>query len=573
MGQLRLGVLLGVWLWAAAGTLAQPISGDANTCFAAQFELPASWPDKPGKRKACAAVAAQAATAPRDKASAQAIIGLIDRLTEGPAAGKAECDAAVLLDPGNAIGLFCKGTIALDLGAWAEGMAALEMATRQKPDWALPYNNRGTGYADYGVYDKAIADYDQALKRKPDWAQAYNNRANAYAWQGLFDRAIQDYDKAIGLKPDLSAAYNGRGNAYLGKQNYDRAIQDFDKALSLAPNDADVLNNLGLAQMGKGDYARAIQTLDKAVALKPDDARPLGNRGVAHAKLEKYDLAIADLKRALALNKNLAWAAQALSEAEAAKSALAARTRAAQTPPPAPAPGAANRVALIIGNAKYTNGVAPLKNPERDAAAVAKALSAKGYKIFGYPKTNLTRDEMFAAVKAFEAAALTAEVSFVWYAGHGHEFPLADNQKGNFLVPVDIAKDDDILQKGFPLTRLMTAASTARKLRVVVIDACRDSGLLTGTRGGGSSRGFAVEGRSDMLIVYSTRAGQVAADGDGANSPFAAAFLDLFAKNPTADVRLLFSGVTGKTQELTRQAQSPEQVNRLTTLDALALAQ
>lgn len=561
--------LLSAMLWSMTSAAAQPLSPDAKTCFAQQFELPASWADKPGKRKACAALAALPTTPAKDTASAQAIIGLIDRLTRGPAAGKASCDAAVQRDPGNALGLFCKGTIALDLGAFADGMAALSMAITAKPNWALPYNNRGTGYGDYGLHDKAIEDYDRALTLKPDWAEAYNNRANSYAWKGLFDRAIQDYDKAIALKPGLSAAYNGRGNAYLSKGANDRAIQDFDKALTLAPNDADVFNNRGLAYGNKGDYTRAIQDFDKAVALKPGDARPVANRGVALAKLENYDAAIRDLSRALALNKNLSWAAQALSEAQAAKSALATRTAAASVPPPAPG----TRVALVIGNAKYTNGVSPLKNPERDAAAVAKALTAKGYKVFGYPKTNLTRDEMFAAVKAFEAAAVNADTSFVWYAGHGHEFPLADNQKGNFLVPVDIAKDDDILQKGFPLTRLMTAASTARKLRVVVIDACRDSGLLTGSRGGGASRGFAVEGRSDMLIVYSTRAGQVAADGDGANSPFAQAFLDLFAKNPTADVRLLFSGVTGKTQELTRQAQSPEQVNRLTTLDALALAQ
>lgn len=549
---------------------AQPASTEAKTCFAAQDDLPATWADKAGKRRACAALATQTAATPKDKATAQAIMGLVDRLSEGPAAGKPECDAAVTLDPGNALALFCKGTIALDLGAWAEGMAALSTAILNKPDWALPYNNRGTGFADYGVYDKAILDYDQALKRKPDWAEAYNNRANAFSWQGLFDRAIQDYDKAIALKPGLAAAFNGRGNALLGKNAYDRAIQDFDKALTLAPGDADVFNNRGLAFAGKGETARAIQDFDKAIARNPRDARPVANRGAAYAKAEQYDEAIRDLTQALALNKNLAWAVQALKEAQAAKAAVDARKKASAAPLPS---AQGTRVALIVGNAKYTNGVAALKNPERDAAAIAKALTAKGYKIFGYPKTNLTRDEMFAAVKAFEAAALNADVSFVWYAGHGHEFPLSDNQKGNFLVPVDIAKDDDILQKGFPLTRLMTAASTARKLRVVVIDACRDSGLLSGSRGGGASRGFAVEGRSDMLIVYSTRSGQVAADGDGANSPFAAAFLDLFAKNPTADVRLLFSGVTGKTLELTRQAQSPEQVNRLTTLDALGLTQ
>jgi hypothetical protein len=123
------------------------------------------------------------------------------------------------------------------------------------------------------------------------------------------------------------------------------------------------------------------------------------------------------------------------------------------------------------------------------------------------------------------------------------------------------------------LSRLMTAASTARTLRVVIVDACRNSNLPTGSRG---SRGFAVEERSDMLIVYSTRAGRTADDGPkgSRNSPFAAAFLETLHQHGRVDVRQFFGGVARGTVARTRNLsppQEPEMIVRIQTIATLAL--
>jgi uncharacterized caspase-like protein len=97
---------------------------------------------------------------------------------------------------------------------------------------------------------------------------------------------------------------------------------------------------------------------------------------------------------------------------------------------------------------------------------------------------------------------------------------------------------------------------------------CRNNSFQTGKRG---SRGLSREERDDMLIVYSTRPGTLADDGDGRNSPFATSFLAALTSNPRNDVRLLFSSVTGSVSQATAGKQKPEQINRIETGDVLAL--
>jgi uncharacterized caspase-like protein len=68
----------------------------------------------------------------------------------------------------------------------------------------------------------------------------------------------------------------------------------------------------------------------------------------------------------------------------------------------------------------------------------------------------------------------------------------------------------------------------------------------------------------DTLMVFATAPGQVAADGDGRNSPFTAAFLAHVAE-PGVEVESVMKRVTASVRAATKGRQEPERLSRLTS--------
>jgi uncharacterized caspase-like protein len=221
--------------------------------------------------------------------------------------------------------------------------------------------------------------------------------------------------------------------------------------------------------------------------------------------------------------------------------------------PVAPAAEAAvasgRRVALVIGNAAYLKWPR-LENPGNDAVAVAAALESQ----IGFDKVVLKRDltaEDFAAtLDDFAKVAIGSDLALIYFAGHGMEV-----SGGNFLIPIDakLSTATDLNLPGLPLDAVMRRLDGVRKLKLVILDACRDNPL-----GRGSGRGLkAIEPDGDTLVVYAAKAGTTAADEAGqGHSPFTQAFLKHVVK-PGLDVRQLFGYVRDETLALTRKAQQP----------------
>ena len=65
-----------------------------------------------------------------------------------------------------------------------------------------------------------------------------------------------------------------------------------------------------------------------------------------------------------------------------------------------------------------------------------------------------------------------ADWAMVYYAGHGVEFAGM-----NYLIPVDatLAAERDVQTEAVSLDEVMTAVGHAKKLNIVLLDACRDS--------------------------------------------------------------------------------------------------
>ena len=218
---------------------------------------------------------------------------------------------------------------------------------------------------------------------------------------------------------------------------------------------------------------------------------------------------------------------------------------------------AEKRVALIIGNSNYDK-VAKLPNPANDAALISATL-----KPAGFDSIDLRRDlkvaDMRRALRDFIEKSRDADVAVVYYAGHGIEVDGV-----NYLVPVDavLDRDTDIYDEALSLERVMVAVEPAKKLRLVILDACRDSPFTRSMKRTLTSRAIGrglakVEPTSpNTLIAFASKAGSTASDGDGKNSPFTTALVNHVVK-PGLDLRKAFGYVRDDVLKSTGNKQEP----------------
>jgi Caspase domain len=215
----------------------------------------------------------------------------------------------------------------------------------------------------------------------------------------------------------------------------------------------------------------------------------------------------------------------------------------------------AKRVALVIGNAKYSN-VGSLLNPPRDVVSVVAALKQAGFDVVK-TANDLDVTGMTRQLHEFASEASSAEVALVYYAGHGVEV-----NGNNFLIPVNakLEKSTDVYFEAVPLDLVRTSVAGASLLKIVILDACRNNPFkLAGANGKrAANRGLgAVETSSSELIVYAAKEGTVAQDGPGeGNSPFATALVSAI-KQPGLEVRLLFGKVRDDVLAATNKEQEP----------------
>ena len=114
-------------------------------------------------------------------------------------------------------------------------------------------------------------------------------------------------------------------------------------------------------------------------------------------------------------------------------------------------------------------------NPKDDAALVAETLGGEGFKVTLLQDAK--HDAMLKALRSFSDEADQADWALVYYAGHGIEVGGV-----NYLLPIDVElrEDRDAEDEAISLDRVLRAVAKAHKLRLVVLDACRNN-PFTGT--------------------------------------------------------------------------------------------
>jgi tetratricopeptide (TPR) repeat protein len=396
---------------------------------------------------------------------------------------------------------------------------------------AFAYYNRGLARLEIGEYDRAIADFNASIRLDPASASTFNNRGSAWYAKGDQDRAIADFDKAIQLDATYAFAYNNRGEVWKDKGDFNRAIADYGKAISLDPDYTAAYANRALAYERVGDLVRAAQDFRAALALPA-----------------KYS----DGQRAQATAQQRLAALETLPAPQARHS-----TGGAIPSSPLPVPDAGRRrIALVIGNSTYAAAPA-LANPKKDTELVAAVLRRTGFEAVKLVQ-DLGREKFVETLGAFAREARQADWAVIYFAGHGIEIDGI-----NYLVPVDarLETDRDVQFEAISLDQVLAAVEGARKLHVVMLDACRNNPFIARMRPDAATRGLSrglapMEPASGTLVVYAAKHGQTALDGGAGNSPFAAAL----AKNlvvPGVEINQLFRLVRDDVMEATGGRQEP----------------
>ena len=172
---------------------------------------------------------------------------------------------------------------------------------------------------------------------------------------------------------------------------------------------------------------------------------------------------------------------------------------------------------------------------------------------------NLGGLEMRRLFRDFAEKSRGADIAVVYYAGHGIEIDGI-----NYLLPVDTAlkRDIDVEDEAISLDRIVRMLEPAKRLRLIILDACRDNPFVKTVRRTSETRSI---GRglvrieppsSDTLIAYAAKERTTASDGDGKHSPFTTALLKNLTV-PGLDLRLALGRVRDDVMEMTRNRQEP----------------
>jgi len=175
-----------------------------------------------------------------------------------------------------------------------------------------------------------------------------------------------------------------------------------------------------------------------------------------------------------------------------------------------------HRIALVIGNGAYRN-VTPLKNPPNDATLLAATLRKLGFEVT--VGTDKSQREMKQLIREFgERLRGGGGVGLFYFAGHG-----AQARGHNYLVPVDaeIQTEADLEDVAVDVNYVLNMMDDAQNaLNIVILDACRNNPFARSFRS--AEEGLAqVKAPTGTLIAYATAPDSIAADGGGANSPYA----------------------------------------------------
>ena len=211
--------------------------------------------------------------------------------------------------------------------------------------------------------------------------------------------------------------------------------------------------------------------------------------------------------------------------------------------------GAANRVALVIGNGHYPDASAPLVQPINDARGLTAALRANGFDVDVVE--DATKDDMASAIVRLKAKIKQDTVAMLFFGGYGVQVG-----RESFMIPVDAAiwKDADVRRDGVSIEQVLDAMTEkGAKAKLVVVDASRRNPYERRFRS--FSHGLApISPPENTLVLTSATPGKVVDDSMGQYSVLVAELLNNLTAQAGAETAF------NKTRVAVSRASEGEQV-------------
>ena len=180
-----------------------------------------------------------------------------------------------------------------------------------------------------------------------------------------------------------------------------------------------------------------------------------------------------------------------------------------------PSHAASDRYALVIGNAKYPDAEAPLKEPINDARDVADELKRDGFNVD--VGENLTGEQMRRAFDRLYGKIKPGSVALVFFSGFG-----VQSNRQSYMIPVDaqIWTETDVRRDGFSLENVLGEInSRGAGVKIALIDASRRNPYERRFRS--FSAGLApVIAPNGTLVMYSAALSSVISDNGTDHSLF-----------------------------------------------------
>jgi hypothetical protein len=176
---------------------------------------------------------------------------------------------------------------------------------------------------------------------------------------------------------------------------------------------------------------------------------------------------------------------------------------------------AADRFALVIGNAKYPDADAPLKEPINDARDIADELKRDGFTVdIG---ENLNGEAMRRAFDRLYGHVKPGTIALIFFSGFGIQ-----SNRQSYMIPVDaqIWTEPDVRRDGFSLeTVLGEINNRGAGVKIALIDASRRNPFERRFRS--FSAGLApVIAPNGTLVMYSAALSSVISDNGSDHSLF-----------------------------------------------------
>jgi tetratricopeptide (TPR) repeat protein len=178
---------------------------------------------------------------------------------------------------------------------------------------------------------------------------------------------------------------------------------------------------------------------------------------------------------------------------------------------------AQSRLALVVGNSSYPGADAPLKEPSKDARALADELRKPGVGFEVEMAENLSKEAMRKAFDRFYSKIRPDSVALVFFSGFAIQ-----SARQSYIIPVDgqVWTETDVRRDGVSLDSILREMNArGAKVKIAILDASRRNPFERRFRSG--SIGLApVDAPTGSLVMYSSAPSTVVTDDGNENRLF-----------------------------------------------------